>query len=86
MNTNAIRTSKEIGGKCYACDAAAVGARDCRPEGGDVEPACARHAERRPVIVVCMYCDTPTITGRRSAWTATPRMRSATRRIAATSA
>ncbi len=30
---------------CYACDANAIGVRDQRPEGGDVVPACGRHAE-----------------------------------------
>lgn len=31
--------------KCYACDAPATGTRDRRPEGGNLEPACERHAE-----------------------------------------
>jgi len=31
---------------CYACDAVPAGTRDRRPEGGRLEVACARHAER----------------------------------------
>ena len=46
-----------IRGRCYACDGAAVGIRDRRPEGGDVEKACARHADPRLTARhVCMYC------------------------------
>lgn len=33
--------------RCYACDAPAVGFRDRRPEGGQLERACVRHAEAR---------------------------------------
>ena len=55
-------TTKETfhGGDCYACDHKAVGLRDRRPEGFDLEPACQRHAD--PTIHVsrcCMYCDRP---------------------------
>lgn len=35
--------------QCYACDATASGVRDRRPEGGNIEAACARHAE--PVFI-----------------------------------
>lgn len=35
---------------CYACDAAPVGTRDRRPEGGGIEAACARHAD--PVVAL----------------------------------
>jgi hypothetical protein len=48
------------GEKCYACDAKPVGFRDRRPEGGDREVACERHAD--PTITVfeaCMYCNGP---------------------------
>lgn len=34
-----------VRGKCYACDADAVGLRDRRPEGHAMEKACARHAD-----------------------------------------
>lgn len=46
------------GGRCYACDCSAVGFRDRRPEGKDLEPACERHAE--PSVTVyraCIYCN-----------------------------
>lgn len=34
-----------------------MGARDRRPEGGAIEPACSRHAEPGSrVRHVCMYC------------------------------
>ncbi|MFA5053242.1 MAG: hypothetical protein WC565_04250 [Parcubacteria group bacterium] len=48
------------GGKCYACERPAVGLRDRRPEGGELEPACRRHAD--PSIrtyAACIYCDGP---------------------------
>lgn len=49
------------GGRCYACDAAAVGYRDRDVEGGDRrETACARHAD--PTIRVfeaCVFCSGP---------------------------
>lgn len=32
-------------GGCYACDGAAIGFRDRRPEGGRLEHACERHAD-----------------------------------------
>lgn len=35
----------QVGDRCYACDARAVGTRDRRPEGGQLERACARHAD-----------------------------------------
>lgn len=52
--------------KCYACDDAPVqgGVRDRRPDGGDVEPACARHADptiRR--VDACIYCNGAVRTG-----------------------
>lgn len=50
-----IQTAKVVGGKCYACDAKAVGLRDCRPEGGELEKACERHAEAR-AQAICSYC------------------------------
>jgi hypothetical protein len=51
-------------GKCYACGLEATGLRDRRPEGGEVEPACLRHAEPRLVpILVCIYCGDPTRKG-----------------------
>ena len=51
-------------GCCYACDAKATGLRDRRPEGGEVEPACPRHAEPGLVpVLVCMYCNEPTRKG-----------------------
>ncbi len=57
--TLAVKVYK-LGG-CYACGAKAVGLRDRRPEGGEVEPACARHAEPRLVpVLVCIYCGEPT--------------------------
>jgi len=55
-----VDVSRELPGRCYACDANAVGIRDRRPEGGDVEAACARHADPRLVArQVCMYCRGP---------------------------
>lgn len=46
--------------KCYACSGRTVGVRDRRPEGGEVEPACARHADPTLwAVAVCMYCDGP---------------------------
>ena len=43
--------------KCYACDAPAVGVRDRRPEGLELESACARHADpTRQSYPTCMYC------------------------------
>jgi hypothetical protein len=54
-------TQKIPFGPCYACDARGalvVGVRDRRPEGGQLEPACARHAD--PTIraqAVCIYCE-----------------------------
>jgi hypothetical protein len=33
--------------RCYACEGAVVGKRDRRPEGGELEHACARHADPR---------------------------------------
>lgn len=51
---------------CYACDAGARGFRDRRPEGGALEPACARHAD--PSIEVydaCIYCGEPVRKGSR---------------------
>jgi len=49
---------------CYACGACATGLRDRRPEGGEIEMACPRHAEPgiRPVLC-CMYCNEPTRKG-----------------------
>lgn len=47
-------------GKCYACNEAATGLRDRRSEGGEIEPACGRHAEPSLTAqVVCMYCSEP---------------------------
>jgi hypothetical protein len=31
--------------RCYACDAPAIGTRDRRPEGGELEQACVRHTD-----------------------------------------
>lgn len=48
------------GDRCYACDAAAKGWRDMRPEGGAMVPACGRH--RDPSIKTfdaCIYCGAP---------------------------
>jgi hypothetical protein len=47
------------GQKCYACDCTrVVGYRDRRPEGGEREVACARHADPTiPVYEACIYCD-----------------------------
>lgn len=42
------------GEKCYACEATPVGIRDRRPEGGDIEVACERHAD--PTIEVFKAC------------------------------
>lgn len=48
------------GGRCYACDAVGVGFRDLRPEGGDREVACKRHADHTILTYeACMYCDGP---------------------------
>lgn len=48
------------GRACYACDAKPIGLRDRRPEGGDLEPACRRHADPRiKVYEACRYCDGP---------------------------
>lgn len=45
---------------CYACGAKASGLRDRRPEGGEVEPACPRHAEPRLIPkLVCALCSEP---------------------------
>lgn len=45
------------GGTCYTCQAAAVGLRDRRPEGGELSPACARHADPRvKSYPACVYC------------------------------
>lgn len=46
------------GGDCYACQKAAVGYRDRRPEGGELESGCESHAD--PTIKVypaCIFCD-----------------------------
>lgn len=46
------------GERCYACDAKPLGLRDRRPEGGDLEVGCDRHAD--PTILVypaCIYCN-----------------------------
>lgn len=46
--------------RCYACDDAACGVRDRRPEGGMIEAACKRHAD--PTIrsyKACAYCSGP---------------------------
>lgn len=46
--------------RCYACDDTACGVRDRRPEGGEVEGACTRHAD--PTIkafAACVYCNGP---------------------------
>lgn len=46
--------------RCYACDERPVGLRDRRPEGGDLECACARHADPRiKVFQACIYCSGP---------------------------
>lgn len=53
-----------FGGNCYACDAKAVGLRDRRPEGGELENACTRH--RDPTIQTynaCVKCMGPTRKG-----------------------
>jgi hypothetical protein len=43
--------------RCYACDAKPVGIRDRRPEGGDLEHACARHADPTlQAVEVCFMC------------------------------
>lgn len=58
MNTTTNSRAPFHGGRCYACDAKATGLRDRQPEGGSVEPACARHAD--PTIAVycaCIYCN-----------------------------
>jgi hypothetical protein len=59
-----VRTTKTVSGACYCCDGRAVGIRDRRPEGGDIERACARHEDPTlfPVFV-CMYCDEPVRAG-----------------------
>jgi len=52
------------GGTCYADEARAVGYRDRRPEGGELEPACRRHFD--PSIKTydaCIYCDGPVRAG-----------------------
>ncbi|HTQ41883.1 MAG TPA: hypothetical protein VMI75_03930 [Polyangiaceae bacterium] len=52
------------GGRCYACGAAAVGLRDRRPEGGDLEAACRRHADPTiPTYEACIFCDAPVRAG-----------------------
>lgn len=52
------------GGPCYACDARSVGLRDLRPEGGDLEVACRRHADPSiETYAACMYCDGPVRAG-----------------------
>jgi len=46
-----------FGGRCYACDRKAVGFRDKREEGGELEAACTRHADPRvKVRPACIYC------------------------------
>ena len=59
MKTTATKSERVPfhGGRCYACDAKAVGLRDRRPEGGMMETACKRHAD--PTIKTfdaCIYC------------------------------
>jgi hypothetical protein len=46
------------GRQCYACDCTkVVGLRDRRPEGGDLEVACERHADPTiPIRKVCFMC------------------------------
>ncbi len=46
------------GRQCYACDCTkVVGFRDRRPEGGDLEVACERHADPTiPIRKVCFMC------------------------------
>lgn len=52
-----VELSARVIGRCYACDAKVVGVRDRRPEGGEVEMACARHADPTIAVrAVCMYC------------------------------
>lgn len=52
-----VAVTRDLPAVCYACDAPAIGVRDRRPEGGEVEAGCARHADptmrARPA---CMYC------------------------------
>lgn len=58
MNASKTASVPFHGGHCYACSSRAVGFRDMRPEGRDIEPACSRHAD--PAIRVyhaCQYCD-----------------------------
>lgn len=57
-NTNKVPF---FGGRCcYACDASPVGLRDLRPEGKDLEVACARHADPSiRIFQACIYCTTP---------------------------
>jgi hypothetical protein len=48
------------GQKCYACAAKPIGFRDRRPEGGDMEVACKRHADPRIATYdACQYCNGP---------------------------
>jgi len=48
------------GEKCYACDEVPIGYRDRRPEGGDMEIACERHADPKiRVYEACIYCNGP---------------------------
>lgn len=48
------------GEKCYACSAKPVGLRDRRPEGGELEIACTRHADPRILVYeACIFCDGP---------------------------
>lgn len=61
--TQTIKSSGSPSG-CYACQAKVAGLRDRRPEGGDLECACARHADPTiKVTWVCMYCNEPTRKG-----------------------
>jgi hypothetical protein len=49
-----------FGGRCYACGAKGSGFRDRRPEGGNLETACARHRDPKiKTFEACMYCSGP---------------------------
>lgn len=58
-----MATTKAIpfhGGHCYACDREATGLRDRRPEGGQLERACERHADPGiRVFAACVFCSGP---------------------------
>jgi hypothetical protein len=58
------KTSKRVpfhgAERCYACDSKPLGLRDRRPEGGDLEAACSRHADPSiETFEACSYCNGP---------------------------